>query len=130
MTVSIIIPTLNGSEFLPTLFNKIKEQKTSHDIELSIIDSGSNDDTIQIIKNFSNDLKIILTQIPKSQFNHGLTRNKAIAQSNGEYIVLLTQDTIPLNEFWLENLIVPLESDTQVAGVFGRHLPREDCNPI
>lgn len=130
MTVSIVIPTLNGSEYLPVLLNQIKGQKTSHNIELSIIDSGSNDNTIQIIKNFSNDFKIILTQIPKSQFNHGLTRNEAIKQSSGEYVVLLTQDAIPLNEYWLENLVSPLESDPQAAGVFGRHLPREDCNLI
>jgi GT2 family glycosyltransferase len=130
MTVSIIIPTLNGSEYLPILLNQIKCQKTTHDIELSIIDSGSNDDTIKIIKSFSDDFKIILTEIPKSQFNHGITRNQAIIQSSGEYLILLTQDSIPLNEYWLENLITPLESDPQVAGVFGRHLPRNNCNPI
>jgi len=130
MTISIIIPTLNGDKHLSALFDKIKEQKTSHDIELSIIDSGSKDNTIQIIKKYSKIFKIIFKQIPQSKFNHGLTRNEAIEQSSGEYIVLLTQDALPLNEYWLENLVKPLEDDSQIAGVFGRHLPREDCNPI
>lgn len=128
-TISIVIPTFNGAEYLPILFNKIKEQKTAHNIELSIIDSGSQDDTVQIIKNFSKDFKIIFKQIPIHQFNHGLTRNDAIEQSSGEYIALLTQDAIPLNEYWLDNLVSPLENDPKVAGVFGRHIPRDDCNP-
>jgi len=130
MIISIVIPTLNGAEHLPALFDKIKVQKTSHDIELSIIDSGSKDETIQIIKNYSKIFKIIFKQIPQSKFNHGLTRNEAIEQSSGEYIVLLTQDSLPLNEYWLENLVSPLENDPEVAGVFGRHIPRENCNPI
>lgn len=127
--VSIIIPTLNSASLISEIFHKIKEQKTSHDIELSIIDSGSTDDTLKIIQSFSNELKIIITKIPNKEFNHGTARNLAIKQSHGNFLALLTHDSIPLNEFWLENLVKPFD-DPQVAGVFGRHLPRDDCNPI
>ena len=128
--VSIVIPTFNGAADLPAVLQKIKEQQTSHQIELCIIDSGSTDETLKIIKSFSQDLKIKVINIKQKEFNHGASRNKAIENSNGEFIALLTQDAIPFNQYWLENLVRPLENDSKVAGVFGRHMPRENCNPI
>jgi len=129
-SVSIVIPTLNGASTIPQLLQMIKCQKTTHKIEISIIDSGSTDDTLKILENYSSDLKIILSNVSQKEFNHGTSRNEAISKSNGEFIALLTQDAIPFNEYWLENLVRPLLEDDIVAGVFGRHLPRSDCNPI
>lgn len=128
--VSIIIPTLNGSSTINKLLQMIKNQKTSFEIEVIIIDSGSTDGTLEQILSFSKNLKIISIKIPKKEFNHGLTRNLAIKQSHGKFIILLTQDAIPLNEYWLDNLVNPLLEDQKIAGVFGRHIPYPDCNPF
>jgi rhamnosyltransferase len=43
--------------------------------------------------------------------------------------VFLTQDATPANDLWLENLVMPLEEDSRMAGVYSRQIPRLDCNP-
>ncbi|MBI4837009.1 MAG: glycosyltransferase family 2 protein [Candidatus Portnoybacteria bacterium] len=73
---------------------------------------------------------IKLFQIPPLEFGHGRTRNFAVSKTSGEYLVFLTQDAIPADENWLKNIIKPMEDDSEVAGVFGQHLPRKECDPF
>ncbi len=51
--------------------------------------------------------------------------NTGIKKSNGEIIVLLSQDCVPENEFWLERLIKPLENKNVIATTSDLHLPEE-----
>jgi rhamnosyltransferase len=71
-----------------------------------------------------------LLEIPSLSFNHGETRNLGAREANpkSQYIVYLSQDALPENELWLQNLIDPLELDQQVAGVFSRHVPRTNSS--
>lgn len=121
--VSIIIPTLNASEFLPDLLTRLKNQ-TVKEKEIIIIDSSSSDNTIEIANHF--EVSIII--IPKEEFDHGKTRNIAAAAAKGDILVYLTQDVMPVDEFYLENLIKPLESANTVAS-YGKQLPGEDAIP-
>ena len=63
----------------------------------------------------------VIKSIKQKDFKHGHSRNKAIQNCTGEIIALLTQDAIPVNNTWLSNLIFPFETDSKIAGVFGRH---------
>lgn len=69
-------------------------------------------------------------QIPPQEFGHGKTRNFAASKAQGEYFVFLTQDATPADKNWLKNMIEPFEKDEHIAGVFGKHLPRKDCDPF
>lgn len=124
-SVSIIIPTKNGEKYLKKVINNIFLQKNFSVIqEIIAIDSGSTDRTLQILYDF--DIKII--SISPLEFNHGTTRNLAIQNSKGNYIIFLSQDAIPFNNEWLINLITPLEQNQDVAGVYSKQIPREDCH--
>ncbi len=117
---SVIIPTLNGGELLLKVLNMVRKQKTPWPFEILVIDSGSNDGSLEEVC-MSEDIQVY--SIPKSEFNHGGTRNLGIELTTGEYIAFLTQDALPTDEFWLFNLISMLEHDPEAAGAFGRHLP-------
>ncbi|MBI5100170.1 MAG: glycosyltransferase family 2 protein [Nitrospirae bacterium] len=121
--ISIIIPTLNASKFLPDLLTKLVLQ-TVKDKEIMVIDSSSRDDTVEIAKSFN--AKVVF--IPKEEFDHGGTRNLGGIESKGDILVYMTQDTIPANEYSLENLIKPLHNNNEIAAIFGRQLPNADAS--
>jgi rhamnosyltransferase len=122
--VSIIIPAKDEETIIEKCLKAILNQKTAYKFEVLVIDSGSSDATIDVVNRFKS---VKLINIIPEKFGHGRTRNFGVKQSRGKYIVFLNADAIPINSFWLDSLIVPLEEDKSIAGVFSRHTPREDC---
>ena len=53
----------------------------------------------------------------------------ALREAAGETVVFLTQDAVPADEHFLENLVRPL-SEEKVAVVTGRQLPKADASPM
>lgn len=119
-TATVFIPTYNGGEYLTQLLDAVFTQKNVT-FEVLIIDSGSKDNTLSIIKKYP---KAHLHQIPNSEFGHGKTRNLAAQMSRGEFIVYLSQDAVPAHDRWLEFMIEPFFISEQVYCVFGRQIPR------
>jgi len=126
MDVTIVIPTKNGGELLDKVLEKVFAQKTQYDYEVICVDSGSTDATVDMIKKYP----CRLYEIPPKEFGHGKTRNYGAGKGTGEYIVFLTQDALPTDETWLENLMNAMKLDEEVVGGFGRHLPYPDCNVL
>lgn len=121
MKASIFIPTKNGADSIEKTLQSIFKQNEK-DFEVIIVDSGSTDETIQIIKKFP----IRLYEIDQSEFTHGKTRNLAITYSSSEYIIFLSQDAIPKNNIWLEEIIEPFKN-SKVAGVYSKQVPKSNA---
>lgn len=122
---TIFIPTYNGEVYLPDLLKAVFKQKVPFDYEVLIIDSGSTDGTLDIIKKFP---EVKLRQIPNSEYGHGKTRNLAAQMANGEFMVYLSQDAVPANNRWLEYMIEPFLISDNVYCVFGQQVPRPFCD--
>lgn len=56
--LSIIIPNFNGKEFLIKCINSLKNQ-TYKNFEIIVVDNGSNDGSVECIKEDFKDIKII-----------------------------------------------------------------------
>ncbi len=123
LTVSIVIPVLNAAEHLTLLARLFQTQKPAPPLEVVLVDSGSTDDTVSLAKR----LGFLTTMI--SPFSHGGARNLGVQMARGDLVVFLTQDAEPANERWLCQLTAPFR-DPQVAGVYGRQLPRPDATPL
>jgi rhamnosyltransferase len=123
--VTVFIPTYNGGETFKRVIEGVFKQKTNFEYEVLIIDSGSTDGTLDVIAEY--DVRLI--NIPSREFNHGLTRNRAVHEAKGDIVALLTHDAIPYDETWLECLIANFD-DPEVAGAYCHQLPRDDCNPF
>jgi len=124
--ISIILLTYNGDLYLVEVLASIFEQKTQFRYEVLVIDSGSSDRTLAILK----DYPVRTIQISNATFGHGRTRNLGVQKTFGQYVVFLTQDATPASQNWLDNLIRPIAEDERVAGAYSRQIPRLDCNPI
>ncbi|WP_256201267.1 glycosyltransferase family 2 protein [Thermoanaerobacter thermocopriae] len=117
MKISVIIPTLNCENVIGLLLEKLWNQ-TMKPLEVIVIDSESDDKTREVArKGGANVIKI-----KRKDFNHGGTRNLAAEHSAGDILVFLTQDALPRNEYFLENLIKPLEDPMIAASYVGRSL--------
>jgi rhamnosyltransferase len=123
--ISIIVPTYNAAGHLDALVSSLRAQ-TEQDVEILIIDSASEDPTVEIARSCG---CRVLT-VEKADFDHGTTRNLAAAGTSGEFIVFLTQDALPADEHLLAELITPLRADPTIAVCYGRQLPRPDAGVL
>ncbi|MGD2183358.1 glycosyltransferase [Lusitaniella coriacea] len=88
--ISIVIPVYNGSITIQETIESVLNQ-TFQDIEILIINDGSNDKTLEVISKFE-DPRIQVF----SYSNAGLavSRNRGIAKATGDYIAFLDADDL------------------------------------
>jgi rhamnosyltransferase len=123
-SVSVVIPTFNGEEYLGEVLDSLAEQDYDGPVEVLVIDSGSTDTTLDIVRGHP---AVVLHEIPNSEFGHGRTRNLGARLAAGQIVAFLTQDAIPAHPGWLRELVTPLGD---AAAVTGRQIPRAGCFPL
>ena len=124
---SVFIPTYNGGEILKTVIDMVRRQRSPWRFEIIVIDSSSTDGTDDFCRDATN---VVFEQIAQSEFSHGGTRNRGIEIAQGQFVAFLTQDALPIDEFWLYNLVSLLEAYPNAAGAFGRHIARPTASPF
>lgn len=126
-SISVIIPVKNEGQKIQACIDGILNQ-TIKVKEIIVIDSGSTDKTIEILKDYP---IVKLIEIPPAEFNHGATRNLGIHHALGEFILCTVGDARAYDEFWIEGLVKYFDTE-KVAGVCGfQAVPHEmDKNPI
>lgn len=121
--VAVIIPIYKPNKKFNDLLTMLKKQKNVS-FDLVVIDSASNfDDYKEDLKGL--DYKII--KISPKEFNHGGTRQMGADECrNYSYLVYMTQDAIPVDEFSIFNLLKSFDNPV-VACAYGRQLPHKDA---
>ncbi len=102
MKISCIIPSYNEEKRIKNVLNIVANCKKIQ--EIIVIDDGSIDNTVEIIKSFHN---IILIKNPE---NYGKSKSVSIGlkRASGEIILLLDADLEGLNKYNLIALINPV----------------------
>ncbi len=124
-SVSVIIPTWNGEPWLDKVLAGLKRQTLAPD-EIIVIDSGSSDATLSIVRRYG----VRLVAIAQQDFDHGGTRTMAANLAMGEILVFMTQDAVPAADNALEGLVRPFAQDEKIAAAYGRQLPNSDATPF
>jgi tetratricopeptide (TPR) repeat protein len=102
--ISIVIRTLNEEKFLEQTLTAISKQNEIS-WEVILIDSGSEDKTIEIAKRFP----ITIVSIQKESFHYAKTLNLGAKLARGGIVVNLSAHAVPENERWLRELIDPFK---------------------
>jgi len=124
--ISMIMPVKNAAERLREILPRILRQQTRDSIEIVAVDSGSSDETIEVLRQAS----ATVVSIDPLAFNHGLTRNLGARHARGQVFVFLNKNTTPADDHWLANLVAPLDGDGRLAAVCSRVLPGPDADRL
>ncbi len=93
MKVSIIIPTYNSEDFIRQTIDSVLDQSYTN-WECLVIDDGSIDQTVQVIKEYM--LVDQRIQLIEKKENSGAadTRNRGIKEAKGQYIAFIDSDDV------------------------------------
>jgi rhamnosyltransferase len=94
--------------------------------ELIVIDSGSTDGSVELIRG-ANPRHFI--QINSNEYNPSRVMNRGMELANSNFGIFLNADATPQGSNWLSPLVSALQ-DPQTAAVFGRQIPRPDCRAV
>lgn len=121
--VSIVIPTKNHVDILKRCVDSIFEKTTYRNYEVILVDNYSDDpDTITYEQ--SVDCKIIQVANVNGQFNFSRMVNAGVEVAEGEYVVLLNNDTEIIEPDWIQKLLAYMIIDR--VGVVGTKLLYSD----
>ena len=101
--LSIIIPTYNGAKYLIDALESILIQGDPY-LECIIVDDGSTDSTLSIIKSYKDKLFLKIIQQERTG-NWVKNTNYALSQAASEYVCFLHQD-----DLWLPNRLKIIKS--------------------
>ena len=124
---TVAILTFNGEIYLERILRDVLAQQLDGDFEVLVVDSGSTDSTLDIVRKFPS---VRLHEIPNAEFGHGRTRNLAAQLARGTFIAYLTHDAIPASTQWLRELLQPFDLDESIVAVMGKQIPRTGCFPL
>lgn len=122
-SVSAVILTMNAERNIKPLLRALQSQ-TVPPCEILVADSESTDGTVAIAEACG----ARILPIKRSEFNHGGTRDRALRQTRGEYVLFLTHDALPADDQMIAHLLTALTCSPQTAAAYGRQLPREDAS--
>lgn len=113
--VSIVIPVHNGEKYIKESVDSCINQ-TYKDTEVIVVDDESTDNTLNILKEYENKIKIISV---KKQNGLGNVINIGIKEAKGKYIARLDADDV-MYPTRLEKQVQYLESNDDCVAVGGQ----------
>lgn len=105
MKISIITVVRNNKETIQSAINSVLSQ-TYNNIEYIIIDGGSTDGTVDIIKEYQDKVSVFISEPDKGIYD---AMNKGIALSSGDVIGILNSDDFYIDEFVIDKVAKELE---------------------
>lgn len=111
MKASVIILNWNGRHLLGECLDSILQQDF-HDFEIIVVDNGSTDQSVEFIQENYKDKVRLITLNENKGFAAG--NNVGIADSKGEYILLLNNDT-KVDPNWIKELVRVADEDKTIG---------------
>lgn len=96
---TIIIPCYNKQKFIKKALNSIIELSRFNDFEVIVIDDGSKDKSVDIIKKYTEKYdNIKLIEFEKGSGSPSKPRNTGIEKSSGKYLIFMDPDDQIIND--------------------------------
>ena len=124
--VDIIIPCYNVEKTIKMCLKSVLNQQYDNQINIYLIDDGSTDNTLSILREFATNKNIYIISNERN-LGRAITRNKGIKKGNGEVILFLDSD-MTVNNNWVQSHISMLANDN-IVGVVSDYILPDDITP-
>ncbi|MBQ2938277.1 MAG: glycosyltransferase family 2 protein [Clostridia bacterium] len=115
--VTVLIPVYNSKKYIEETIKSIKKQKYCGDIHINIIDDGSTDGSLELLKSMEADSAITL--IESNHMGKASALNKGLEHVKTDYTITVDSDTI-LHPLAIRNIMSTLvNSDKKTAATAG-----------
>lgn len=97
--VSVIIPVFNRRQILANTLAALVHQTYPQDlIEVLVVDDGSCDDVIGVVRKYENKINLYYSRQPDKGYRLAAARNIGLRQAQGDVMVFMDADILPLPE--------------------------------
>jgi glycosyltransferase involved in cell wall biosynthesis len=124
--ISIIIRSKNEERFIGQVLSAIFQQDIDLPFEVIVIDSGSTDRTLAIVRRYA----VRLYEIEAREFSYGSALNLGAKLAEGRYLINLSAHCIPTSDRWITNLLKDLRANPSIAATYGGQVPIKGLNPF
>ncbi len=113
--VGIVIPAYNNEKNLAGCLPPLLQSTVP--VKILLVDSSSTDRTTDVARSMG----VEILTIPRTEFNHGTTREMARKRIATDIVVMISADAFAVDNSLIENLIKPIE-DGDAAVSYARQL--------
>jgi len=123
--VTIIIPTKDALELVRPCISSLLDKTTYTNFEVILVDNNStNDEALEYFDYLDQqEPRVRVLRYPKP-YNFSAINNYAAKEANGEYLVLLNNDTLIIQDSWLERMLSSALQEN--VGIVGAKLYHQD----
>ncbi|WP_026835920.1 glycosyltransferase [Eubacterium xylanophilum] len=128
--VDVIIPVYKPDGKLEKLIDRLNNQSVTPGKIIfmqTMLDDEENDRVKSILVKANNSE---IHPVEAIDFDHGGTRNKGASLSSADYMLFMTQDAVPVDNYLVEKLLASFEKDSEVAVAYGRQIAGDDVGVI
>lgn len=114
---TVIILTYNSEDDIVATLDALFDQRAEFDFEVIVADNNSQDDTVQIVKDYPQEISVLAFE---HNWGASVGYNKALEHSTGEYVAYLNPDTT-VHRDWLSSLyngLLESEAAAAMSSVF------------
>jgi glycosyltransferase involved in cell wall biosynthesis len=103
LSAAVVIRARNEKRFIGRTLAAIVDPAALQPRQVVVVDSGSTDGTLDILRAFG----ITLVRIRPQDFTYGYALNRGVAQTDADIVVSLSAHSTPAGPDWLRRLLEP-----------------------
>ena len=129
--VDIIIPVYRPDDKLVRLIEKLNQQTIppAHIFFMqTLVGEEKEDERVRQILEKAESAGVV--SVDKMEFDHGGTRNRGAMMSKEPYLLFMTQDAVPEDEYLIASLVSALEEQDTIGAAYARQLPDDKVGII